>query len=756
MKAELRILFFSPIAWLILIVFAVQSGLSFTELYQEQLRFQSLGYPVYNATLSLIGGVNGLFTEMLSNLYLYIPLLTMGMISRELNSGSIKLLYSSPISDFEIILGKYLSALVYGFILILLLAIPVVYIFFNVKDADMMMMFVALLGVYLTICTYSAIGLFMSCITKYPVVAVVSTFIVLAFLNFVGELGQEIDFVRDITYWLSISGRSKPFLSGLVCTKDIFYFMMVIVLFLSFSVIKLSGERLKRSILKSTALYALVLILALSVGVITSRPQFINYYDATKAKQNTLTNYSQEILNRLPGKLIITTYTNRLDDTWYHGSPSNKNRDLERFSKYTRFLPDAKLEYVYYYGPGRSRSLSPEDYNLTYKERIEKLCKMTRENPSSYISSTELFKTDNLSLENGRFTRVLSCENGKKALLRIYEDQYIYPSETEITAAIKTLVDPSPIVGFVYGHNERRCYDLGESGYAAFSTQHTARHALVNQGFTVKEIFLNKPVPETIDIMVIADVKLEFTEEELKNYNDYLSRGGNLILFGEPKRQVHMNPLIERFGLKFSEGMVVTPTNLYDDNIVYASINLDNNPLQRFVAIGTKGYGLSTPSVCAIEIVSDKGYNVTKLMQTADKGSWNEVETTDFVNEKSKINEALGEVEKSSNILLYLTKTINSKEQRIFVCGDADCASSKEFSANRTGLHAANFDIISDMFYYLTYEEYPIDIKRERSPDDRFTAEQESMLWIKIGLIGVIPIILLTFGTLFLMARKRK
>ena len=146
---------------------------------------------------------------MLNNLYLYIPLLTMGLMSRELSSGSIKLLYSSPVSNLQIIVGKYLSVVVYGLILVAVLLMPLIFSAFVVKSADIPFMLTALLGVFITICTYAAIGLFMSTITKYQVVAAIGTLAILAVLNFIGNVGQEIDFVRDLTYWLSISGRSN-------------------------------------------------------------------------------------------------------------------------------------------------------------------------------------------------------------------------------------------------------------------------------------------------------------------------------------------------------------------------------------------------------------------------------------------------------------------------------------------------------------------------------------------------------------------
>ena len=309
-KSELRVLFFSPIAWLILIVFSFQVGMAYCDVLAQQLQSMELGYRTPAVTSSLFAGYTGIFSGLLDNLYLYIPLFTMGLMSRELSSGSIKLLYSSPVSNLQIILGKYLAVVVYALLLCAILLGPVIGTCFSIKAPDVPMMFTGILGVFLTILAYGAIGLFMSTITKYQVVAVVGTLAILAILNFIGGVGQEYDFVRDITYWLSISGRAKVFTNGMISTKDSLYFVLVIFMFLGLSVIKLQGERLRLSKWNTSLKYGIVLLIVLSLGYISSLPGFIAYYDSTATKANTLTEESQEILKKLKGDLKITTYVN--------------------------------------------------------------------------------------------------------------------------------------------------------------------------------------------------------------------------------------------------------------------------------------------------------------------------------------------------------------------------------------------------------------------------------------------------------------
>lgn len=758
MKSELRVLFFSPIAWLILIVFSFQVGMAFCDSLEMQLRSQELGYRVQALTASLFSGYSGILTQLLNDLYLYIPLFTMGLMSRELSSGSIKLLYSSPVSNVQIIVGKYFSALVYGLLLCALLLVPVLFTSLSVHAPDVPLMLTGILGVYLTISAYAAIGLFMSTITKYQVVAVVGTLAILAILNFIGGVGQEYDFVRDLTYWLSIAGRSKVFISGMISTNDLLYFILVIFMFLGLSVVKLQGERLKLSKWNTSVKYGLVFVIALSLGYISSLPGFIAYYDSTETKMNTLTEESQEIVRRLKGDMTITTYVNYLDQTYNHGEPRNRIRDIAQFEQYLRFKPEIKLEYVYYYAKGFMPYARACYDTMTLEEIVADKCKYSGTNPKRFVPLQEVLERDDISQENGRFVRVITAANGKKTMLRIYEDNSIDPFEAQITTALKTLTQAAPVVGFVTGHQERGGKDMGEKGYGSFASNNTFRYSLINSGFGVKEITLDKAVPEEIDIVVLADMRSDFTEEEHRHFDDYLARGGNMFILGEPKRRQFMNPVVGKLGLQFADGIIVSPSDVHLDDIIGAAILEGAAKVSpNYLRYARRGYTVVTPSAGAVEVVdSCRGFEITEVLASPQEGSWLEKETTDFINEKSVLNPEKGEVEKSNPVMLYLTRPVNGKEQRIVVMGDADCISTLELSHNRPGFRSANFAVITETFRNLSYGEFPVDANRETPPDDRVTVSQNAVGWMKVIAMGIIPFLLLGGCVLLLFRRKRR
>jgi ABC-2 type transport system permease protein len=125
-KTELALLFYSPIAWFLLVAFLFQCGLAYTgplENYLTQQEMGGMGLQYLNfLTSKIFAPPYGIWPGLVSKLYLYLPLLTMGLMSREINSGTIKLLYSSPYQVREIIFGKFLAMMVYNLALVLILA----------------------------------------------------------------------------------------------------------------------------------------------------------------------------------------------------------------------------------------------------------------------------------------------------------------------------------------------------------------------------------------------------------------------------------------------------------------------------------------------------------------------------------------------------------------------------------------------------------------------------------------------------------
>ena len=123
---------------------------------------------------------------MYRNPVFYIPLLTMNMISRDLSGGTIKLLQSAPLRNAEIVLGKYLALMVFGLAMMGVLLFYVLFGVCTIQNIDFPYVLTGMLGLYLLLCAYAAIGLFVSSLTSYQVMAAFGTLFILAMFNYVG------------------------------------------------------------------------------------------------------------------------------------------------------------------------------------------------------------------------------------------------------------------------------------------------------------------------------------------------------------------------------------------------------------------------------------------------------------------------------------------------------------------------------------------------------------------------------------------
>ncbi len=756
-KTELRILFCSPVSWLILVIFAFQAGINFSDTFGGLLKRQALEYGLGWLTENTYAGYSGLLVSMLKSLYLYIPLITMGVMSRELSSDSIKFLYSSPITTTQIILGKYLSLLIYAGMLMCILLIYVLFGAFTIENMDLASVLTGLLGLYLLTCAYAAIGLFMSSITSYQVVAAMGTLAILAVLNYIGDVGQDIAFVRDITYWLSISGRAYQFLEGMICSEDVLYFFIVISLFILLSIMRLQEARKKRGTIVTAARYFAVVGGALFIGYLTSLPVSKFYYDATILKKNTLTPGSQEVVKNLDGALTITTYMNILDENYGSALPSELKSDFQRFEQYVRFKPDIKMKYVYYYAPSVEPSFNGRFMELQGKERAERICKIMHLDFDMFLSPDEINQIIDLKPEGYRFVRVLERENGQKATLRLYHDMMKHPSETEITTALKRFLVPAPKVAFLTGHGERNVNSAGDRYYYTFARSIYFRQSLINQGFDATGLSISdQDIPEDVDILVIADMRSPLADDEMRKLECYIERGGNLFILGEPNRQEAMNPILTKFGVELMPGTLVQRNKDYLPTVITAKLT-ENAAAQCFRYKQLKGWGASLvmPDASPLRYTTDNGYDIKPIAVTLSKDSWNELETTDFLDGELSINASIGEKEQSYPVVISLTRPRGDKEQRIVIAGDADCISNTELANDRNGILAANFNFISETFKWLSYGEFPIDTSRPESIDNTIYLTRNANLWIQIFALGVIPFLLAFAGFMAWYKRKR-
>lgn len=762
-RTELATLFYSPVAWLLLLAFACQVGNDFGTIMAEIAKIPVLGRDItFSITAGVVLGHWGLYEAIQDTIYLYIPLLTMNLMSREYASGSIKLLYSSPVSSTQIVLGKFLSMVVFALIFVVILALPMIAVDYTTPNIDIPLILSGLLAMFLLILTYCAVGLFMSTLTSYQIVAAVATLSTLTFLNYVGKIGQTSSFFREITYWLSLKGRASEMVGGLICSDDVVYFLVVIAMFLAFSVIILSNEKTHRPLWNRALRYVGVLVCAVIVGYISSRPSMMSFYDATYSKQNTLSTASQEVMSQLEGPMTITTYVNLFDGEFNVASPQSQMEDKARFKQYTRFKPEIKMKYVYYYTTPTDSAFLAKYPGMTVEEIVADVAKKKNLNPKRLVTAESLKEEIDLKEENYRFVRVIERASGEKARLRLFDDMFHHPKESEISAAMKKmLVDPVK-VGALVGHGERSIKKGGDRDFSIFATRQRMRNSMINQGFDVVEVNLQetKEIPENINILLIPEMRQAMTDEELLAIDRFVERGGNLAILADVGRQEAMNPLLARLGMRMKDGQIAQPSQINPYHLVLSrATQMAADTLKgpyRTIRARMDYNAITMPGAVALEVVDTTVFRPMTLLMTDTLQTWIEKQTTDFIEETPTCdtvsgNECIG----SYVTAVALTRMHNGKQQRILVMGDADCWSNAELLASRAGINAHNFTMIPNAFRWLCYGEFPVSSPRPKHRDMETSLTPMMMPTIKnIYCIGI-PLFIGLIGVIVIMRRKR-
>ncbi|RZS74587.1 ABC-2 type transport system permease protein [Pseudobacter ginsenosidimutans] len=758
-KTELRTLFFSPIAWFLLIIFLVQCSISYTNILEILAREKDAGSLIRSSmTEHIFLGRKGLFGSVLQSIYLYMPLLTMGLISRETASGTIKLLHSSPVKIREIVLGKFLSMMIYSLLLVAIIGCFVIAAQFHIVSPDNGKLLSALLGCFLLLCAYSAIGLFMSSLTSYQIVAAISTFVMFGILSYIGNLWQGVAFVRNLTYFLSISGRAGQLLNGLITTKDIIYFLVIVYMFLGFSIYKMRADIESRPRMVRWGRYASILVIALTIGYISSIPSLVGYYDASAHKANTLTPNAQRIIKELGDTpLEVTAYNNLLDRFYDYGSPESYNTNLARWEPFLRFKHNIKLNTVQYYDTTFENPNFERFYGNKPIEEIGKRVAESRDLPLSFFKSpAEIRKIINLKPELNRYVMQLKYGN-KTTFLRIFNDMHVWPSETEISAAFKRLLQAKmPKIVFLTGNLERDINKVGDREYKVLTNLKTYRQSFINQGFDVDTLSLaTQEIPEGISALVLADPKVALTETEMNKLKKFIDDGGNMLIAGEPGKQSILNPLLAYLNVQLLDGILVQPSREMQPELLTPLLTETVAGFFPPLAHSHHDSARATmPGATALSYSDSGSFTIKPLLVSDAKRSWLKKEK--LVSDSAEVIFApeKGDIKQAFPTALGLTRDINGKQQRIIVTGDADFMSNAELQ--RFNLRAANFVFNTGLFSWLSYNEFPIDSSRPPAEDISIIPTKSKAKFIKLIFVWVVPAILLAFGALLLIRRKRK
>lgn len=231
-RRELYSYFVSPVAWVLLTIFAFLSGLFSYIIAASFVRFSLEGQ------MSGQAGPMNLNEQVIAPLFsniavvglFLIPLISMRLFAEEKRQGTIELLVTSPVHDVEIVLGKWLSAVIMYASLLVVLLLDFSFLFIY-GSPDWKPVVTGLLGILLQGACLLALGTFISTTTRNQIVAGAVGFalaLVLWILNWTTSFGNS-DTVQVLNY-LSIVSHMDSFSRGVIDTKDLIYYLSMIFL----------------------------------------------------------------------------------------------------------------------------------------------------------------------------------------------------------------------------------------------------------------------------------------------------------------------------------------------------------------------------------------------------------------------------------------------------------------------------------------------------------------------------------------------
>jgi ABC-2 type transport system permease protein len=237
-RREMGHYFVSPIAYIVVGVFLVLGGFFFNGIltffiqqsFEQMMEAARFGGP---AQMDVPGMVSRNFFAVLGSLVLFVvPMLTMGVYAEEKKRGTMELLMTSPVSDAQIVLGKYLASLTLFCIMLLPTALYQVILFLASDPRPPLRMILAgYLGILLLGGVLLAIGSFISSLTENQIVAAVLTFGVFLIL-WVIDLGAggASATTSSVLEYLSIVRHYDDFTRGVIDTSNLVFYLTTALL----------------------------------------------------------------------------------------------------------------------------------------------------------------------------------------------------------------------------------------------------------------------------------------------------------------------------------------------------------------------------------------------------------------------------------------------------------------------------------------------------------------------------------------------
>lgn len=549
-KKELLQFFGSLIAYLILAVFALISGL-FLWFFDGNMNILQGGY----ASLSP-------FFDLAPWLYLFlVPAVTMRLFSEEVRSGTMELLLTRPLSVWQLVVAKLVAA----FMVIastVILSLVYFYSVYQLGNPAGVMDIAATMGSYLgllfLVVCFLAVGLFTSALSENQLVAFVLA-VLLSFFLFSGfELLSDLILTEawsSVFLSLGISAHYESMSKGLLDSRDLFYFLAVTVVFLALTRIALQWKRVPHSFWSKKIVGWIVV----GIAMISLTQLRLFRIDFTAEQRYTLSPVSIRVLEKIDQPLLAEIYL---------------EGELPAGFRRLKMAIEEKL--------GDLRQVGNKSIILRNIDPYKEVPAKDRKDYFDQLFKHGIVPTDlRIKTEQGITTKlvfptVVLHYGDKSLVLNLLKNDPSQPAEENLNRSIemleyefmngiRTLMREKPVhVAFLEGHQEAdslQLYDIAAALSRSFAVSRV----------NCEQLLTNK---DSVKVLVVAGPQAKFPERDKLILDQYLMKGGQLIWLIDPVK-VSLDSL--------SEGMttLALPLELnLSDQLFHYGVRLNSDLIQ--------------------------------------------------------------------------------------------------------------------------------------------------------------------------------
>ncbi len=509
-KKEIKAFLGSLIGTLVIIVFLLLTGL-----------FLWVFPGMYNIPDNAYATLDGLFT-LAPWVYLFlVPAITMRLFADEKRSGTIETLLTRPVTDFQLVLAKFLA----GLALVLFSLLPTLIYFLSVYllgnpvgSIDVGATWGSYIGLFLLAAIYVAIGVFASSLTDNQIIS----FILALALSFIFYLGLDFVASSGVPYFLelllsyfSIDTHYQSVSRGIVDMRDVVYFIGMTLVFIYLTATFLRAGKWK---FHKTKIY-LGVFFVLVFGLFFISNNFLFRADLTADKRYSLSGVSKEIVSEIDKIIEVELFLEG------ELEPGLKKLQREIFEK---------IAVLNVYSPKPIRIKVTDPYGFSNAERRKEFQNQLVEkgvNPISFnrktnegVSTRYIFPGALVRID-GKETAVNFLKNNPDFSYEINFNHSVESVEFELINAFQGLGrNQKSRLAFLEGHGEFNQFEVMDFSMALQSSFEVDR-------VTPDELYEES---SQIDILIIAGPEEAFPEKDKYIVDQYIMQGGKVVWLIDP------------------------------------------------------------------------------------------------------------------------------------------------------------------------------------------------------------------------------